>query len=83
MKEEFEWYAEHGKSDISYLVEFVNEEGRIDIMPSNLYDSETFKDYIKKHVKDLIKIGQFPDTEKVMTKLIFDMRELKRTHNIK
>ena len=83
MKEEFKWYAEHGKSDISYLVEFINEEGRIDVIPADLYDSERFKDYIKEHVKDIIKIGQFPDTEKVVTRLIFDMSELKRAHNIK
>lgn len=83
MKEEFKWYVEHGKSDISYLVEFINEEDRIDIMPADMYDSERFKDYIKKHAKEVIKIGQFPDIEKVITKLIFDMRELNRNHNIK
>lgn len=52
-------------------------------MPADMYDSERFKDYIKKHAKEVIKIGQFPDIEKVITKLIFDMRELNRNHNIK
>lgn len=84
MKEEFEWYAEHGKNDITYTVVFISAKGVTDHTLLDICDSEDsdFKGYVKRNVKEVIQISQLPDIEKAVTKLIFDMVELKRTNRM-
>ena len=71
------------KNDKYYMVVFINKEGMIDHTSLSIYDSEEpgFKDYIQRSVREVISIFDFPDIEEMVTKLIFDMIELKRMHH--